>query len=83
MGAGLLAVCSAGLGVPFLLSAVAFGAPSAALGGFAATTEPSRLTAGMTLILMGVLVYTDQLFRLSIEIQKGLDQIELNFFQSV
>jgi hypothetical protein len=32
---------------------------------------------------MGVLVYTDELFRLNIEVQKALDRLDMNFFQDV
>lgn len=42
-----------------------------------------QLVSGLVLVVMGVLVFTDELFRLNIEIQKGLDQVGLNFFQSV
>ena len=42
-----------------------------------------QLVSGLILIVMGVLVYTNELFRLNIELQKWLDEIGLNFFQSV
>jgi cytochrome c-type biogenesis protein len=40
-------------------------------------------TGGAILILMGMLVYTNELFQLNIEAQKFLDQFGLNFFQEV
>ncbi len=82
-GAGLLAVYSAGLGLPFLLSAVAFGATQRSLGWVRRHYGAIQMTAGLVLVVMGVLVYTDELFRLNIELQKGLDHLGLNFFQSV
>ena len=82
-GALLLAVYSAGLGIPFLLSAVAFGATQRGFGWVRRHYGAIQVASGMVLVVMGVLVYTDELFRLNIEIQKGLDQFGLNFFQSV
>jgi cytochrome c-type biogenesis protein len=65
----VLAVYSAGLGVPFLLSAVAFS------GGDALVPVPQsplasrgRGPAGAVLIAMGALVLTGELFRLNMEI---------------
>lgn len=82
-GAGLLAVYSLGLGLPFLLSAVAFGATQRSFAWVRRHYGAIQLVSGLVLVVMGVLVFTDELFRLNIEIQKGLDQIGLNFFQSV
>jgi cytochrome c-type biogenesis protein len=82
-GAGLLAVYSAGLGIPFLLSAVAFGAAQRTLGWVKRHYGAIQATAGVVLVAMGVLVFTDQLFRLNIEVQQGLDELGLNFFQSI
>ncbi len=82
-GAGLLAVYSLGLGLPFLLSAVAFGATQRSFAWVRRHYGAIQLVSGLVLVGMGVLVFTDELFRLNIEIQKGLDQIGLNFFQSV
>lgn len=82
-GAGLLAVYSLGLGLPFLLSAVAFGATQRSFAWVRRHYGAIQLVSGLVLVVMGVLVFTDELFRLNIEIQKGLDQVGLNFFQSV
>jgi len=35
------------------------------------------------LISIGVLVLTGELFRLNVEVQKFLDQFNLNFFQEI
>ena len=37
----------------------------------------------MILIVMGVLVFTNELFRLNLEAQRLLEGLGLNFFQSV
>lgn len=82
-GAGLLAVYSLGLGIPFLLSAVAFGATQRSFDWVRRHYGAIQLISGLVLVVMGALVYTNELFRLNIELQKGLDQLGLNFFQSV
>jgi len=82
-GAGLLAVYSAGLALPFLLSAVAFGATQRSLGWVKRHYGAIQVVSGLVLVGMGLLVLTDELFRLNIEIQQGLDRVGLNFFQSV
>jgi cytochrome c-type biogenesis protein len=40
-------------------------------------------SGGAILIVMGVLVYTGELFQLNIEAQKLLDRVGLNFFDDV
>lgn len=82
-GAGLLAVYSAGLGLPFLFSAIAFGAAQTAFAWIKRHYVQIQIVSGLVLIAMGVLVLTDELFRLNIEIQQWLDDLGLNFFQSV
>jgi cytochrome c-type biogenesis protein len=82
-GALLLAVYSAGLGVPFLFSAVAFNAATRAFGFFKRHYGAIQLGSGAVLVAMGVLVVTGELFRLNIQAQQFLDDVGLNFFQSV
>jgi cytochrome c-type biogenesis protein len=82
-GALLLAVYSAGLGVPFLFSAVAFNAAARAFGFFKRHYGAIQLGSGAVLVAMGVLVLTGELFRLNIQAQQFLDDVGLNFFQSV
>ena len=82
-GAGLLAVYSAGLGIPFLLTAVGFDRLQRGFGWVKRHYAAIQVAAGAVLIAMGVLVYTNELFRMNIEIQKALDGLGLNFFQSV
>jgi cytochrome c-type biogenesis protein len=82
-GALLLAVYSAGLGLPFLFSAVAFNTATRAFSFFKRHYAAIQLGAGVVLIGMGVLVMTGELFRLNIEAQHALNGLHLNFFQSV
>jgi cytochrome c-type biogenesis protein len=82
-GAFLLGVYSAGLAIPFLLTALAFSRMTTA---FDAVKRHYALiigTGGVILIVMGVLVYTGELFQLNIEAQKFLDRLGLNFFADV
>lgn len=82
-GAGLLAVYSAGLAVPFLFAAVAFDASQRSFGWLKRHYAAVQAVSGVLLIGMGVLVLTGTLFRLNIEVQQGLERLGLNFFQSV
>lgn len=82
-GGGLLAVYSLGLAVPFFLSAVAFGAAQSSLAWIKRHYAAIQVVSGLVLVGMGVLVYTNELFRLNAEVQQALDTLDLNFFQSV
>src|SRR2546423_12983129 len=82
-GALLLAVYSAGLGLPFLASAVAFNATTRAFAVVKRHYAAIQLGAGVILLGMGVLVLTGELFRLNVEVQQFLSQYGLNFFKSV
>lgn len=82
-GALLLAVYSAGLGLPFLFSAVAFNAATRLFAFFKRHYAAVQGVAGVVLIAMGALVLTGELFRLNIEVQQFLDRYGLNFFKSV
>jgi cytochrome c-type biogenesis protein len=82
-GGGLLAVYSAGLAVPFLISAIAFNRATTAFSWVKRHYAVINGVAGVLLISIGILVLTGELFRLNIEAQKMLDQWNLNFFQNV
>jgi cytochrome c-type biogenesis protein len=82
-GGALLAVYSAGLAVPFLLTAVAFNQATTALAWVKRHYALINAIAGVLLISIGILVITGELFRLNIEAQKFLDKWDLNFFQDV
>jgi cytochrome c-type biogenesis protein len=82
-GGALLAVYSAGLAVPFLLTAVAFNRATTAFEWVRRHYAVINAVAGLLLIGIGILVLTGELFRLNIEAQKVLDDWGLNFFQEV
>jgi cytochrome c-type biogenesis protein len=82
-GGGLLAVYSAGLAVPFLITAVAFNRATTAFSWVKRHYALINGVAGVLLISIGILVLTGELFRLNIEAQKLLDRWNLNFFQNV
>lgn len=82
-GAFLLGVYSAGLAIPFLLTALAFSRMTTAFDAVKRHYAAIIATGGAILIVMGVLVYTGELFQLNIEAQKLLDSFGLNFFDDV
>jgi len=82
-GGGLLAVYSAGLAVPFLITAIAFNRATTAFGWVKRHYAVINGAAGILLISIGILVLTGELFHLNIEAQKMLDRWGLNFFQNV
>jgi cytochrome c-type biogenesis protein len=82
-GGGLLAVYSAGLAVPFLITAIAFNRATTAFAWVKRHYALINGVAGILLISIGILVLTGELFHLNIEAQKVLDRWGLNFFQNV
>jgi cytochrome c-type biogenesis protein len=82
-GGGLLAVYSAGLAVPFLLTAIAFTRATTAFGWIKRHYAVINALAGALLISIGILVLTGELFRLNVEAQRFLDRWDLNFFQDI
>jgi cytochrome c-type biogenesis protein len=82
-GAFLLAVYSAGLAIPFLLTAIAFSRMTTAFEVVKRHYAAIIAAGGVVLIVMGVLIYTNQLFELNIHAQRFLDNLGLNFFQSI
>ena len=82
-GALMLAVYSAGLGIPFLLTAIAFSRMTTAFS-FVRRHYPAIMAiGGVVLIGMGILVFTGELTRLNIEAQRALDDLGINFFNEV
>jgi cytochrome c-type biogenesis protein len=82
-GAFLLAVYSAGLAIPFLLTALAFSQMTTA---FATVKRHYSLIiaiGGVILIAMGVLIWTGEFFRLNIEAQDWLTKLGLDFWNDV
>lgn len=62
----LLAVYSAGLATPFLLTALFFGKLTSTLRWFTRHSVAINRTAGVVLVIMGVLIFTGQLGRTSV-----------------
>jgi cytochrome c-type biogenesis protein len=82
-GALLLAVYSAGLGVPFLLTALAFSKMTTVFDWVKRHYAVIIGFGGLVLIATGVLIYTDEFFQLNIEAQKLLTNLGLDFWSSV
>lgn len=82
-GALLLAIYSMGLGLPFLVSAVAYDRVASSFAFFRRHAMVLQVGAGTVLVAMGLLVVTGELFRLNVQAQQLLDGYGLNFFQSV
>lgn len=74
----LLTIYSAGLAVPFLLCALAFGRAQAGITALRRHQHTIQIVAGVSLIVMGYLVLSGELFRLNIEAQRILNEIGLN-----
>jgi cytochrome c-type biogenesis protein len=82
-GAFLLAVYSAGLAIPFLLSALAFARMTRVFEVVKRNYSLLIAVGGAILVAMGVLIWTGDLFQLNIEAQRLLDRLGLNFFDDV
>ena len=78
-GGVLLAFYSLGLAVPFMLSALAFTRFSGSSASSATTTRRSPWSSGVILIVMGVLLYTNELTRLNAEALSLMDDLGINF----
>ncbi len=82
-GAILLLFYSAGLAVPFLITAVAFTRATAAFRWLRDRYLVITAISGAVLIAMGVLLYTGELTQLNLEAQEALDGLGLNFFDEL
>lgn len=82
-GAVLLASYSAGLAVPFLLTAVAFTRATTAFRWLRDRWTVVTAVSGIVLIAMGVLLLSGELTQLNIEAQRGLDSLGLNVFKDI
>jgi cytochrome c-type biogenesis protein len=78
-GGVLLAFYSAGLAVPFLLTAVAFTRATTAFRWLRDRYLIVTAVSGVVLIVMGVLLLTGELTRLNLEAQRALDGLGLDF----
>ncbi len=82
-GAFLLAVYSAGLAIPFLLTAVAFSRMTTAFAVIKRHYSAIVATGGAILIAMGVLIWTGELTQLNVEAQRWLSELGLDFWNQV
>ncbi len=82
-GAYLLAWYSAGLAIPFLLTAVAFNRMTTVFAVVKRHYAAIVATGGAILIVMGILIWTGELTQLNIEAQKLLDSVGLDFLYGI
>jgi len=82
-GAFLLAVYSAGLAIPFLLTAIAFSRMTTAFAIVKRHYQAIVATGGLILIAMGILIWTDQLTVLNAEAQRWASSVGLEFLNGV
>jgi cytochrome c-type biogenesis protein len=82
-GGILLAFYALGLAVPFILSALAFSTFSGVFKFFRNHYRAITLASGVVLIVMGVLLYTNELTRLNAEALQVMDDLGINFFNEV
>jgi cytochrome c-type biogenesis protein len=82
-GAALLAFYSLGLALPFLFFAVAFASAQRTFSWVKRHYAAIQVVAGAILIVMGVLVFTGELFQLNIKAQNLLRDLGLDFYNGV
>jgi cytochrome c-type biogenesis protein len=82
-GAILLLFYSAGLAVPFLLTAVAFTRMTAAFRWLRSRYLLITAISGLVLVAMGVLLLSGELTRLNLEAQNALDSLGINVFKDL
>jgi cytochrome c-type biogenesis protein len=82
-GGVLLAFYSAGLAIPFLLTAVAFDRATGAFRWLRDRWLVITFVSGTVLIAMGVLLLTGELTRLNSEAQQVMDQLGIDFIYDV
>jgi cytochrome c-type biogenesis protein len=82
-GAVLLLFYSAGLAVPFLITAVAFTRATAAFRWLRDRYLIITALSGAVLIAMGILLITGELTELNLKAQQALDGLGLNFFNEL
>jgi cytochrome c-type biogenesis protein len=82
-GGVLLAFYSAGLAVPFLITAVAFNKATAAFRWLRDRYLIVTAVSGAVLIAMGLLIFTNELTQLNTEAQKLLSKVGLDFIYSL
>jgi cytochrome c-type biogenesis protein len=79
-GAFLLAVYSAGLAIPFLLTAIAFSQMTTAFAVVKRHYQVIVAVGGLILIAMGILIWTGEITRLNAEVQNWFTEVGLDFW---
>jgi cytochrome c-type biogenesis protein len=79
-GAVLLAFYSAGLAIPFLITALLFERMTALFQAIKRHYQVVIAAGGAILIAMGVLAWSGELFQLNIQAQQALSNLGINFF---
>jgi len=82
-GGVLLAFYALGLAVPFILSALAFSSVSGFFRFFRDHYTAITVVSGIVLVVMGVLLYTNELTRLNSEALTLMDDLGINFFSEL
>jgi cytochrome c-type biogenesis protein len=82
-GGVLLAFYSLGLAVPFILSALAFSSVSGLFKFFRDHYAVITVVSGIILIVMGVLLYNNDLTRLNSQALAWMDDLGINFFSEL
>ncbi len=82
-GGVLLAFYALGLAVPFILSALAFSTFTGVFRFFRDHFRAITVVSGVVLIVMGVLLYTNELTRLNSEALQAMDKLGINFFNEI
>ena len=82
-GGVLLAFYALGLAVPFILSALAFTTFSGVFRFFRDHYTAITLVSGTILIVMGYLLFTNELTTLNSEALRVMDDLNLNFFSDI
>jgi cytochrome c-type biogenesis protein len=82
-GAILLAVYSAGLAIPFLLTAVAFSRMTTAFAVVKRHYQAIVAAGGVILIAMGLLIWTGELTQLNVEAQRWMSELGIDFWNGV
>ncbi len=82
-GGVLLAFYALGLAVPFLLCAVAFSSVSGFFRFFRDHYTAITVVSGVVLVIMGVMLFTNELTRLNSEALALMDRLGINFFDEI
>ena len=79
-GALLLAVYSAGLAIPFIATALAFSRMTTAFAVVKRHYNVIVAIGGVVLIVMGILIWTGDLYRINIEVQQWMSNLGIDFW---